>query len=99
MNEQLALHGGTPVRSEPFGPSHDFDEDDIAAIADVVHSGKIGKGPAVTQFERAFASRHGVKHAIAVNSGTSAMHVCVAAVNPDPGDEVIDHRQSRWLAM
>ena len=89
MNEQLAIHGGTPVRTQPFGATHDFGEDDIAAVSEVLRTGKIGKGSRVAQFESEFAAKHGVKHAVAVNSGTSAMHVCVAAINPDPGDEII----------
>jgi len=89
MNDQLAIHGGTPVRTQPFGATHDFGEDDIAAVSEVLRTGKIGKGSRVAQFERDFAAKHGVKHAIAVNSGTSAMHLCVAAINPDPGDEII----------
>jgi dTDP-4-amino-4,6-dideoxygalactose transaminase len=89
MNEPLAIHGGAPVRTQPFGPSHDFGEEDIAALTEVVRSGKIGKGARLAQFEREFAARHGVRHVVAVNSGTSAMHMCVAAVNPDPGDEII----------
>ena len=89
MNEQLAIHGGTPVRTQPFGATHDFEEDDIAAVSEVLRTGKIGKGSRVAQFESEFAAKHGVKHAVAVNSGTSAMHVCVAAINPDPGDEII----------
>ncbi len=89
MNDQLAIHGGTPVRTQPFGATHDFGEEDIDAVSEVLRTGKIGKGSRVAQFERDFAAKHGVKHAVAVNSGTSAMHLCVAAINPDPGDEII----------
>ena len=89
MSERLAIHGGPPVRTKPFGPGHDFGDDDIAALTEVIRSGHVGKGPKVDQFERAFAARHGVKHAIAVTSGTAAMHVCIGAINPDPGDEII----------
>lgn len=89
MSDQLAIHGGTPVRTQPFGATHDFGEDDVEAVSEVIRTGKIGKGSRVAQFEREFAAKHGVKHAIAVNSGTSAMHLCVAAINPDPGDEII----------
>ncbi len=89
MDDQLAIHGGTPVRTEPFGPTHDFGDDDVAAVAEVIKGGRIGKGPKVDEFEREFAARHGVKYAVTVNSGTSAMHTCVAAVNPDPGSEII----------
>ena len=89
MNERLAINGGTPVRTQPFGPSHDFGDEDIAALTEVIRSGNPGKGPRVAQFEREFAARHGVKHAISVTSGTAAMHVCIGAINPDPGDEII----------
>ena len=89
MSEQLAIHGGTPVRTKEFGPSHDFGDDDIAAFAEVVRSGNLAKGPKVAEFERKFAAKQGVKHAVTVNSGTSAMHTCIAAINPDPGDEFI----------
>ncbi len=89
MNERLAIDGGTPVRTRPFGPHHDFGEQDIAALAEVVRSGNLSKGPRVAQFEQAFADRHGVRHAISVTSGTAAMHVCIGAINPDPGAEII----------
>ena len=95
MNERLAINGGTPVRTQPFGQSHDFGDEDIAALTEVIRSGNIGKGPQVAQFEREFAARHGVKHAISVTSGTAAMHVCIGAINPDPGDEII---VSPWTA-
>src|SRR5207244_9686184 len=50
-SERLAADGGTPVRSTPFtGPSHDFGEDDIEALAEVVRSGNMSKGAKVRQF-------------------------------------------------
>ena len=89
MEERLAMDGGTPIRNKPFGPTHDFGDEDIAALTQVVRTGNIGKGKQVAQFEKDFAAKVGVKHAFSVNSGTSAMHTCMAAINPDPGDEVI----------
>ena len=89
MDERLAIEGGTPVRTRPFGPGHDFGEDDAEAVAEVVRTGAVGKGKRVLEFERAFAARHGVRHGMSVTSGTAAMHVAVAAINPDPGDEII----------
>lgn len=89
MDEQLAINGGVPVRTQPFGPTHYFDDADLDALATVIHSGTVGKGPRVAQFEKEFADRHGVAHVGTVTSGTAAMHVCVAAINPDPGDEII----------
>jgi len=45
MDERLAIDGGTPVRTGSFsGPSHDFGEDDVEAVAEVIRSGSIGKG-------------------------------------------------------
>ncbi len=87
MGERLAIEGGTPVRTAPFGPAHEFGDEDIAAVGDVLRSG-FDRHPG-RDFEREFAARHGVKHAVGVNSGTSAMHVCIGAINPDPGDEII----------
>ena len=44
MGEQLAMQGGAPVRTLPFGESHFFGEEDIEALADVIQSGSLGKG-------------------------------------------------------
>jgi perosamine synthetase len=52
-------------------------------------SGWLTQGPKVAQFERAFAERHGVKHAAASTSGTTALHLALAALGIGPGDEVI----------
>ncbi len=61
MADKLAIEGGTPVRTEPFGPGYDFGEDDVEAVAEVVRSGVLGKGPKVFEFEELWASRHGVE--------------------------------------
>jgi dTDP-4-amino-4,6-dideoxygalactose transaminase len=47
------------------------------------------KGKFVQTLEKKFASRYGVAHAVACTSGSAAMHAAVAAVNPNPGDEII----------
>ena len=64
-------------------------EEDAQAVADAVRSGRISSGPRVHAFEEAFASYAGVRHAVAVNNGTSALHVVLAALGIGPGDEVI----------
>jgi perosamine synthetase len=89
MSEQLAIDGGTPVRTEPFGPMHDYGDEEIANLTEVIRSGKLAKGPQISRFERDFADRHGVKWGVTVTSGTAAMHVCIGAINPDPGSEII----------
>ncbi|MSO82602.1 MAG: DegT/DnrJ/EryC1/StrS family aminotransferase [Acidobacteria bacterium] len=60
-----------------------------AAIARVLESAQFVLGPAVESFERDFASYCGTTTAVAVNSGTSALHVALLAAGVRPGDEVI----------
>ncbi len=60
-----------------------------AAVMQVMDSGMIVMGPITGRFEQAFADYCGVKHAIAVSSGTSALHLALLAHNIKPGDEVI----------
>ncbi len=55
----------------------------------VMHSPNLAMGPKLREFEQAVAAYHGRKHAIAVNSGTSALHLSMIALNLEPGDEVI----------
>lgn len=72
----------------PYGKQW-IDEDDIAAVAEVLRSGWLTTGPKVAEFERAFAEFTGSKEAVAVSSGTAALHAAVYALGIGPGDEVI----------
>jgi len=65
------------------------DEEDVAAVADVLRSDWLTTGPAVERFEGALAEFTGARYAVAVSSGTAALHACVAALGIGPGDEVI----------
>ena len=89
--EQLAINGGPKAREKPYPPWPVLGEEDIAAVAEVLRSGKLTQltGGAVAAFEEAFASWHGVKHCVATSSGTSAIHTVLAALDIGPGDEVI----------
>ena len=60
-----------------------------AAIARVLDSGQYILGPEVEAFEREFAAYCGGTHGVAVNSGTSALHLALLAAGVGPGDEVI----------
>lgn len=68
-------------------------EEEIAAVVNVLRNGPLtnalGAGPMVTEFEKKFADFAGVKHAIAVNTGTAALHAAVVAAGVKQGDEVI----------
>ena len=65
------------------------EEADAQAVYEVVKSGWISKGKKVDEFEALFAKEVGAEEAIAVNNGTSALHVALASLNIGPGDEVI----------
>src|SRR5690348_3084315 len=72
----------------PYG-RHAIDDDDIAAVADVLRSDWITTGPKVAEFERAIAKRAGAKHAIAVSSATAGLHLAALAAGLGTGDEAI----------
>lgn len=67
----------------------DISELEKAAVMQVMDSGMVVMGPMTAKFEEAFAELCGVKHAIAVSSGTTALHLALLAHNIGPGDEVI----------
>jgi UDP-4-amino-4,6-dideoxy-N-acetyl-beta-L-altrosamine transaminase len=87
---QLALYGGSPVRSEllPYGRHH-IDDDDVAAVTRVLRSDWLTGGPLVGEFEAAFARTVGAAEAVAVSNGTAALHAAMFAIGVGPGDEVI----------
>ena len=72
----------------PYGKHH-IDEEDIAAVVDILRSGALTQGPAVEAFERAIAEYVGVKHAVAVSSGTAALHLAALAAGVGPGTTLI----------
>jgi UDP-4-amino-4,6-dideoxy-N-acetyl-beta-L-altrosamine transaminase len=63
-------------------------EDDIQAVTDVLRSEFLTQGPVVPAFESAVAEYCGARHAVAVNSATSALHVACLALGIGPGDRV-----------
>ena len=67
------------------------------AAARVIHSGWIMQGPEVQAFETEFASFTGATHAVAVSSGTTALHLALHTLGIGPGDEVITVSHS-WIA-
>lgn len=67
----------------------DISDLEKAAVMEVMNSGMIVMGPKTAHFEQAFAELCGAKHAIAVSSGTTALHLALLAHHIGPGDEVI----------
>lgn len=90
MNDRLAIDGGTPVRETmlPYGRQW-VDEADVEAVAEVLRSDWLTTGPKVQEFEQRVAEYVGAREAVAVNSGTAALHVAAFAAGIGPGDEVI----------
>jgi dTDP-4-amino-4,6-dideoxygalactose transaminase len=64
-------------------------EEEIEAVADALRSGWLTSGPRAAELERRFAAYTGARHALAVSSGTAAMHLSLVAAGIGPGDEVI----------
>lgn len=67
----------------------DIGEAEVEAVVRVLHSGQLAQGPEVAAFEAEAAAVCGVAHAVAMNSGTAAIHAGLAAFGIGPGDEVL----------
>lgn len=89
----LAIHGGSPV--VPAGAIEErwplVTDDDVESVVTTLRSGKLSwiNNTAVPALERAWADYIGSRYCIAINSGTAALHVAVAAAGVEPGDEVL----------
>lgn len=69
--------------------SPDIQPQDIEAVCAVLRGGTLSMGPWLEKFEQAFADYIGVRHAVAVSSGTAGLHLCMRALEIGDGDEVI----------
>ncbi|MGC9976703.1 MAG: UDP-4-amino-4,6-dideoxy-N-acetyl-beta-L-altrosamine transaminase, partial [Syntrophales bacterium] len=72
----------------PYGRQQ-IDATDIQSVVEVLKSDWLTTGPKVGEFERSFADFAGAKYAVAVSSGTAALHAAMFALGISPGDEVI----------
>lgn len=87
----LAINGGTPVRTRPFPGRQPFGLPDAQQVLEALNQQTLffASGHKVYDFQSQFCDLYGVQHAVASTSGTSAIHVALGAINPDPGDEII----------
>ena len=71
----------------PYG-RQDITQADIDAVVDVLKSDFLTQGPVIPKFEKAIAKHCGAKHAVAVNSATSALHIACLALGLEKGDRL-----------
>ncbi len=87
--EQLAIMGGTSVRTTPISYGKQYiDDDDVAAVAATLRE-TLTCGPKIDELERKLCEITGAKYAVAISNGTAALHVAAMAAGIGPGDEVI----------
>lgn len=97
---KLAVNGGEKIRTELFPAYRVIGEEEEKAAVEVIRSGILSKylgcwaddfygGPQIRALEKEWAQYYGVKHAVAVNSATSALYCAAGALGLNPGDEVI----------
>lgn len=86
----LAKNGGIPIRNQylAYG-KQSIDEQDIAAVIEVLRSPMLTQGPMIERFEQKIADYVGVKYAVAFCNGTAALHGAYYAAGVTEGDEVI----------
>lgn len=88
--EQLAVFGGAPVREKPIYYGRQYvDDEDIAAVAEVLKSDLITCGPRVEALEKQLCEITGSEYAVVVSNGTAALHLAALAAGFQEGDEVI----------
>lgn len=88
--EKPAIEGGKPIREKflPYGTQW-IDDHEINEVVDSLKSDWITTGPKMKTFEEKFKQFKDSKYAVAVNSGTAALHISTSSINIQPGDEVI----------
>jgi UDP-4-amino-4,6-dideoxy-N-acetyl-beta-L-altrosamine transaminase len=72
----------------PYG-RQTIDDDEVRAVTEVLQSDWLTTGPKVPEFEQAIARYTGCRHAVAVNSGTSALDIAIQSLGLEPGSEII----------
>ena len=87
----LAISGGTPVKTAPFGTGKRFGGEELQQLKEALDQNTLfyAFGNKVKDFNKKFAAMYGSPHCVAVSSGTASLHVALGAIGIKPGDEVI----------
>lgn len=87
----LAIHGGQPVKTTPYGSGPKHLPEEKAAVNAVLDRGVLtfSRGPEVMALREKWAALYGVKHCVTASSGTAAIHTAIGALGLGRGDEVI----------
>ena len=88
---KLAIDGGKKIRTTPLPPRQPFGEEEIKNVTAAIKSQNLFafNGTMAKQFEQDFAKLYKIKRAVMVSSGTAAVHTAVAALDLEPGREII----------
>src|SRR6185503_10722952 len=80
-----------PLPSDQEASGRTLGDEEIELLTNVIRSGTLTstKGALVKQLESRWAQWHGVSHAYACSHGSAAIHAAVAALDPEPGDEIV----------
>lgn len=89
--EKLALYGGTPAKTTPYGTGRRFGKEELANLEEALNQNTLfyWHGNMTKRFCQKFAEMYDSKYCVATSSGTASIHVALGAVGVGPGDEVI----------
>ncbi len=97
---KLAVNGGEPIRQSQFASQNTMDNEELLNVMNVVQKGRLSSyrgnfcdefwgGPEIQELEKEWCKKFNTKHAIAINSCTSALHAACGAIELTQNDEVI----------
>jgi perosamine synthetase len=91
MNSSVELPQKIQLPSDQNASGRDLGDDEMVQLGIAIESGTLNstKGRLVKQFEQRFADYLDISYAFACSSGSAAIHCALAAINPEPGDEVV----------
>lgn len=89
--EKLAIHGGTPVKTTPYGTAQRFGKEELAYLEEALQQNTLfyWSGSFAKRLCTKFSELYGSKYCAVTSSGTSAIHTALGACGIGPGDEVI----------